>query len=90
MNSSESWDIKVDQAVYKQLKRIPLKFAKDIVSIIEDSHFDPYSGDIRKVKGEQYVWAHRVGEYRIFYEVYQSSRTVNVYNIERKTSQSYK
>lgn len=90
MNSSASWDIRIDQSVFKEIKRIPAEAGKRVLAVIEDETFDPYVGDIRKVKGEENRWARRVGEYRIYYEVYQSTRIVNIVCVERRTTQSYK
>ncbi|PIR44558.1 MAG: hypothetical protein COV10_04280 [Candidatus Vogelbacteria bacterium CG10_big_fil_rev_8_21_14_0_10_51_16] len=90
MNSSKSWDISIDDSVYKEMKRIPIETGKRIIDVIEDRTFDPYAGDIRKVKGEQNVWARRIGDYRIFYTVYQMIRTVNVFHAERRNTQTYR
>jgi len=73
----------------KLLKRLPNQDRKRIEDHFEDSRFDPYSGDIRKLKGSE-TWAKRIGEYRVFYEVNQPARLVEVFYIERRTTQTYR
>lgn len=89
MSSNKNWNIQIDENVYKELVRIPKKDADQIISIIEDSLFNPYGGDIEKIKGEQYTWRRRIGTYRIFYEVHQERRLVHIFRVERRTSSTY-
>jgi len=50
---------------------------------------DPFQGDIRKLKGGQEGFRRRVGDWRIFYDVYLDERRVVVTGIERRTSTTY-
>lgn len=89
MNSSTNWDLQVDAIVYKELKRFPRKDALRILELIANPYFDPYGGDIEKIKGEKDVWRKRIGAYRIFYEVNQSKRLVHIFWTERRDSKTY-
>jgi len=89
MNSNESWDLRVDEKVLKALKKIPKTEAKRITVAIRALPDDPYAGDIRKVRGEKATWRRRIGEYRIFYEVYQTEKRIDVRWVERKGSKTY-
>ena len=89
MNSNERWELKIDNAVYKELARFPKKNAEKIFKAIELLPFDPYAGDIEKIKNEENVWRRRVGAYRIFYEIKKDERVIEVFWVERRTSSTY-
>ncbi|MBI2623743.1 MAG: type II toxin-antitoxin system RelE/ParE family toxin [Candidatus Liptonbacteria bacterium] len=57
--------------------------------ILDSLAANPYAGDTWKMKGEEHSWRRRVGNYRIFYELFPNERVVHVYKIERRTSKTY-
>ena len=89
MNSNKNWGIKIDEVVYKELNRFPQKDRDRIISVIDGPIFNPYSGDIEKVKGEQNTWRRRIGSYRIFYEVQKKRGFIHIFRVERRTSNTY-
>jgi mRNA-degrading endonuclease RelE of RelBE toxin-antitoxin system len=50
---------------------------------------DPFSGDVLKLEGEGNRWRRRVGNYRIFFSVDMTARTVDVTGIVRRASTTY-
>ena len=50
---------------------------------------DPFAGDIVRLKAQPTAWRRRVGNYRIFYDVYLDHRMVVVVAIKRRTSTTY-
>ena len=88
MNLRENWELKIDQKVFGELRKFPKKDAVKIASVL-DNNFDPYVGDIEKIKGEDNTWRRRVGSYRIFYEINQKAKSVHVFWTERRTSSTY-
>ena len=89
MSSNGNWELKVDPRVYKELAKFPQKDVARIAFVLDDKNFDPYAGDIQKIKAEENVWRRRIGAYRIFYEVNQNTRLANVFWVERRTSSTY-
>lgn len=89
MPSPKSWDLRVDPGVHKVLQRIPRRDTGSLLAVIRLLSVNPYLGDIRKVKGFDNVWRRRVGNYRIFYKLKVSKRTVLVFRVERRTSKTY-
>ena len=65
MSLDANWELSVDPKVYKELSKIPKDYADKIIGVIESLAFDPYAGDIQKIKGEAFVWRRRVGQYRL-------------------------
>ena len=89
MNSRKNWELEIDEAVLKALKKIPRRDGQRIIASIESLSVDPFDGDIQKMKGEEAVWRRRVGSFRIFYELDAAQHTVNVFHCERRTSKTY-
>lgn len=89
MDSKQNWEVRIDASVYKELRKLPHNDRDKIVEIIEDSFFEPYIGDLEKIKGESDTWRRRIGAYRIFYIVNQRERMVHIFWVERRTSKTY-
>lgn len=89
MNLNTNWELRIDQKVYRELRKFPKKDAIRITAVLEDKSFDPYDGDIEKIKGEESTWRRRIGSYRIFYEVNQNEQFVHIFWVERRTSSTY-
>ncbi len=89
MSSNKNWDFRIDRRVFKTLKRIPSPIAEKIVQTIEALAENPYAGDIEKIGGEKVLWRRRIGEYRIFFEIYQDKRFIDVVRVERRGSKTY-
>lgn len=89
MNSSESWVVSVRGRARKALVKFPAHDRERIVVILDSLAANPYAGDVWKMKGEEHSWRCRVGDYRIFYELFPNERVIYVYKIERRTSTTY-
>jgi len=89
MSSRESWDLQIDPAVFRELKKIPAKNVRVILGVIRLLLTNPYFGDIQKMKGEDDTWRRRIGAYRIFYKVKTSEKVVLVFRVERRSSKTY-
>lgn len=84
-----TWRVEIRGKVRKALGKIPAQNAVAIIAIIHELQTNPFFGDIEKLKGESNAWRRRIGPYRIFYEVYQQTRSVFVYRVERRGSNTY-
>lgn len=84
-----NWEILIDNTTKKQLARIPENDAIRIIAAVKEFSVNPYTGDIEKLSGEKDTWRRRVGNYRIFYEIYQQKRLVYIFDIKRRTSTTY-
>ena len=85
-----NWRVKIANRALKQMKRIPKKDAKRLLFVLEGLKSDPYQGDIEKIKGEDNVWRKRIGDYRILYEVKLKQKSIDVFQIRRRTTTTYK
>ena len=50
---------------------------------------NPFHGDVRKLQGGREGFRRRVGDWRIFFDVYPEEHRVVVTAIERRTSTTY-
>ena len=89
MSLNQNWELKIDKVIFKKLSRLPKKDVERIFVTIEFLSQNPYSGDIEKIKGEDNAWRRRIGNYRIFYDIKQKERIVQVTWVERRTSKTY-
>ena len=84
-----NWAVRVAARAKKELRKFPRKDAQRIIYVMIGMAIDPFHGDIEKMLGEENSWRRRVGSYRIFYEIIQKQRLVNVFKIQRRTSSTY-
>ncbi|MDP2669267.1 MAG: type II toxin-antitoxin system RelE/ParE family toxin [bacterium] len=89
MSSSANWRLRVRDKVYKEIARFPERDGDRILKAIESLPFNPYVGDIEKMKGEINAWRRRMGNYRIFYEIIPDDGAIYVFRAERRTSKTY-
>jgi mRNA-degrading endonuclease RelE of RelBE toxin-antitoxin system len=89
MNSQENWDLEVATNVFKAIKKFPRKDVRAILEVIKSLPVNPYTGDIRKLGGEEHAWRRRVGAYRISYELYPTRKFILVFEVKRRTSHTY-
>ena len=89
MNLNKKWELRIDDCIYKELKKFPKKDSFRIIEVIGFLPYDLYGGDIQKIKGEKNTWRKRIGNYRIFYVIYSKKNIINVFWVERRTSKTY-
>jgi mRNA-degrading endonuclease RelE of RelBE toxin-antitoxin system len=91
MNSAEKkrWSVALAAPARKSLKRIPLLDRTRILNAVEEMKDDPLRGDVRKLHGGLEGFRRRVGNWRIFFDVYPDDSQVVVTSIARRTSTTY-
>jgi mRNA-degrading endonuclease RelE of RelBE toxin-antitoxin system len=92
MNSAEekkAWLVVLAGPAQRSLKRIPSNDQPRIRLALEAMEENPFQGDVRKLQGGLEGFRRRVGDWRIFFDVYPEQRRVVVTAIERRTSTTY-
>ena len=84
-----NWTIKIARRAEKVFDRLPNKDQGLILQSLDAMAVDPFSGDIVHLRKERSEWRPRVGNYRIFFDIYPSLQVVEVVDIERRTSKTY-
>lgn len=84
-----NWFIQVPDRVRKTIKNFPRKDQERILAAMRDFVFNPFTGDIAKIEEKENGWRRRVGNYRIFYNIKKEKKTVEITEVERRTSKTY-
>jgi len=51
---------------------------------------NPFSGDVKRLKNERTAFRQRIGDWRIFFDVYPTERLVEIPYIERRGTKTYR
>lgn len=84
-----SWNLRVARRAQKGLKHIPAKDQVRILAAMREMSENPFSGDIAPLKGQLTGWRRRVGNYRIFFDVYPEITLIEVTDVVRRSSTTY-
>ena len=57
--------------------------------IITEMEVNPFRGDIERLGGADNTWRRRIGSYRLIYEIGIKEKTIEIYEIARRTSKTY-
>jgi mRNA-degrading endonuclease RelE of RelBE toxin-antitoxin system len=82
-----NWTLLVTKPARKALAKLPNRDQSRIERALDALAVDPFTGDIKHLQA--LGWRRRVGEYRIFYDLYIQDRRIVVTAIERRTSTTY-
>ena len=85
-----NWEIKLAKRVSKEMKHIPKKDAKRLLFVLERLTENPYHGDIEKIRSEDNLWRRRMGNYRIIYKILSEQKYIEVFDIRRRTTTTYR
>jgi len=84
-----SWNAVLTKVARKHLDKIPAHDAEAIKIVIQQMEENPYFGDIVKLGGESNRWRRRAGNYRLMYNLLSKERIIFIYDIRRRTSNTY-
>jgi mRNA-degrading endonuclease RelE of RelBE toxin-antitoxin system len=84
-----SWNLRVARRAQKGIDRIPAKDQARILVALREMRENPFSGDIAPLKGQLTGWRRRVGNFRIFFDVYPEITLIEVTDIVRRSSTTY-
>ena len=84
-----NWVIKIAPKARKILEWLPSKDHRLISEAFDGMTVNPFSGDIVRLRNERSEWRRRVGNYRIFFDIYNSVHIVDIVEIERRISNTY-
>ncbi|MBI2122092.1 MAG: type II toxin-antitoxin system RelE/ParE family toxin [Candidatus Sungbacteria bacterium] len=84
-----NWNAVLTEVAIKHLDKIPAHDVKAIKIVIQQMEENPYLGDIVKLGGENNRWRRRAGNYRLMYNILSKERIIFIYDIRRRTSNTY-
>ena len=84
-----AWNLHITGPAQKEFQKLPAKDQARVRDALLAMEQDPFSGDIKRLKGQATAWRRRVGNYRIVYDLYVEEQRIVVAGILRRTSTTY-
>ena len=76
-----SYKVTIAKSAERELQKLEKAAVLKIVAVLKSFEYDPLPYGCRKLAGSENVFRHRVGRYRIIYELFQSELIVRVIKI---------
>jgi mRNA interferase RelE/StbE len=84
-----AWNLHITGLAQKEFQKLPARDQARVKNALLAMQQDPFSGDIKRLKGQPSAWRRRVGNYRIVYDLHVEERRIVVAGILRRTSTTY-
>jgi mRNA interferase RelE/StbE len=84
-----AWNLHITGPAQKEFQKLPAKDQARVKDALLALQQDPFSGDIKRLKGQAAAWRRRVGNYRIVYDLHLDEKRIVVAGILRRTSTTY-
>ncbi len=82
----DSYNIEWKRSAEKELKKLDKKILVKILESIEVLAQNPYPIGCKKLKGTEFIYRIRIGDYRVIYSVVSSILTIEVIKIGHRQS----
>jgi mRNA interferase RelE/StbE len=76
-----SYQVLIERRAQKEILRLPSQVTSRVTAAIDGLMIEPRPPNCRKLSGCRSQWRLRVGDYRILYEIDDSSNRVQVYAV---------
>lgn len=84
------WKAIFSKKAEKSLKKIPKDYQKKIKEAVLKLEINPFShGTIKLVGYPVAQFRHRVGDYRILFDIWEEKKILMILDIKRRTSTTY-
>lgn len=80
------YSIKWKRSAQKELNKLDKKVLLKILELVEGLAQNPYPLGNKKLKGTEFTYRIRVGDYRVIYSVFSSILTIEVIKIGHRQS----
>lgn len=78
------YSIYLEAGAEKDLSKLPTSIFNTVIVKIRELGDEPRPRNCRKLKGSGNFWRIRIGNYRVIYEVIDSSKRINIYKIKHR------
>jgi mRNA-degrading endonuclease RelE of RelBE toxin-antitoxin system len=72
------------------VKRAPRPEQERLRAALKAMEQDPFAGDVLPLKHERAAFRRRLGDWRLFFDADPTTHTIEVTDIERRTTTTYK
>lgn len=78
-SAGKGWCInKIANRARRAIESLDLEAQEKILDQLDRLQKDPFSGDVKKIKGQEDIFRLRLGSYRIYFRVTFSSRSIEI------------
>lgn len=84
------WRLTFSRNAQRSLRRLPPEGRRRLDDAIAEMERDPLSGDVVLLKDYPVGYRRRVGPYRILFDIDRATQSVQIQDIERRTSTTYR
>jgi len=83
------WGLAITSSAKRQLRRVPAPKLGQINRAFSDMCEDPFSGDVKCLRGLDGALRRRVGDWRVLYELNPDHKVIVVTAVKRRGSNTY-
>ena len=76
-----NFEVRVSKSAEKELKKLDKGAVLKIVAALKSFEYDPFPYGCRKLGGHENIYRHRIGKYRLIYEIIENKLIVKVIKI---------
>jgi mRNA-degrading endonuclease RelE of RelBE toxin-antitoxin system len=84
------WRLTFSRNAQRSLRRLPPEGRRRLDDAIAEMERDPLSGDVVLLKDYPVGYRRPVGPYRILFDIDRTTHSVQIQDIERRTSTTYR
>jgi mRNA-degrading endonuclease RelE of RelBE toxin-antitoxin system len=75
----KKWTVsKIANSVRKEIENLDLKLKEEIIKNFECLEYNPFLGDVKKVKGKKNIYRKRIGEYRFYFRTIPQLNNIHI------------
>ena len=83
------WTLVIASSAARELRRVPYPDLERIDRAFREMCSDPFSGDVKSLRGANGALRRRVGGWRILFDLHQKRRLIVVLAVRRRGSKTY-
>jgi mRNA-degrading endonuclease RelE of RelBE toxin-antitoxin system len=84
-----TWGLVITSPAERGLRKVPRADLEHINTTFSDMCADPYSGDVKFLRGMGQTFRRRVGDWRILFELDKARQTIVILAVKRRGSKTY-
>lgn len=84
-----TWGLVISNPAERALRRVPRLDLEHIDEAFAKMCSDPYSGDVKFLRGMGATFRRRIGDWRILFELDKESQVIVVLAVKRRGSKTY-
>ncbi len=89
MSSELTWQLILRKSAQRAIARAAKPERDRLVTALESIRREPFAGDVARLKGQR-IFRRRVGDWRVFFDAYPHQRRLEVIDVVRRTTTTYR